>query len=86
MKERSMSGLMVSLVVLGTVLLPASAQSRSERYPTNTEIQRLIREFRQQASTPLPEGSICCRGSRSSFSGNKTTQRLLCESMVTSES
>lgn len=63
MKGRSIPSLMVCLGVFGVSLLPALAQSTSQRYTTNTEIQRIIREFRQQASTPLPEGSICCRGS-----------------------
>lgn len=43
MKGRSILGLVVSLAVLGAGSLPVLAQS--QRYPTNREIQRLIRNF-----------------------------------------
>jgi hypothetical protein len=61
MKERLILSLMVCLGVLGTSLLPTLAQSRSRRYPTNAEIQRIIREFQQLASS-RPIASECCGG------------------------
>ncbi|HAZ49556.1 MAG TPA: hypothetical protein DDW76_10155 [Cyanobacteria bacterium UBA11369] len=61
MKGRSILSLMVCLGVLGTSLLPTLAQSRSRRYPTNAEIQRIIREFQQRASS-RPFAGECCGG------------------------
>ena len=46
MKVISIVSVIVNLTILGICSLPAFAQIRSERYPTDTEIQRLIAEFR----------------------------------------
>ena len=46
MKGRSIVSVIVNLIILGICALPVFAQIRSERYPTDTEIQRLIAEFR----------------------------------------
>lgn len=61
LKKRSIFSLMVSLGVLGASLLPTLAQSSSQRYPTNAEIQRIIREFQQRASS-RPFTGECCGG------------------------
>lgn len=51
--------------VLGLITLPVPviAIGWSERYPTQMEIQQLVKKFLQQASQPKPEGSPCCLGS-----------------------
>ena len=46
MKAISSLSVIVNLIILGICSLPVFAQIRSERYPTDTEIQRLIAEFR----------------------------------------
>jgi hypothetical protein len=59
MKVRSLLSLIVSCAVLVTGSLSVFAQS--QRYPTDAEIQRLIREFQQRASSP-PYSRECCGG------------------------
>ncbi|WP_341734516.1 hypothetical protein [Microcoleus sp. EPA2] len=59
MKGRSLLSLIVSFAVLATGSLSVFAQS--QRYPTNVEIQKIIREFQQRASSP-PYSRECCGG------------------------
>jgi hypothetical protein len=59
MKKRSLVSLIVSCAVLATGSLSVYAQS--QRYPTDAEIQQLIREFQQRASSP-PYARECCGG------------------------
>ena len=59
MKGISILSLIVSCAVLVTGSLSVYAQS--QRYPTDAEIQRLIREFQQRASSP-PYSRECCGG------------------------
>ncbi len=49
MKVRSLLSLIISCAVLAAGSLSVFAQS--QRYPTDAEIQRLIREFQQRASS-----------------------------------
>lgn len=51
MKGRSILSVIVNLIILGICSLPTFAQVRSERYPTDTEIQKLIAEFRSDIPT-----------------------------------
>jgi len=54
-------GLGVGLMILNAGSLPVFAGS--QRYPTNAEVQRLIRQFRQQSSSPpVPTPGECCGG------------------------
>ncbi len=80
MEARSLFYLTVILVILGITSLPVLAIGRSQRYPTAAEIQQLIRQFRQQASTPAPEGSICCTGSERDLRSSAT--RRVADSFV----
>jgi hypothetical protein len=59
MKWRSPSSLIISLTIITIGSLSVSAQS--QRYPTNAEIQKIIREFQQRASSP-PFSRECCGG------------------------
>jgi hypothetical protein len=59
MKRISIFSLIVSCAVLATGSLSVFAQS--QRYPTDAEIQRLIREFQQRASS-RPYSRECCGG------------------------
>jgi hypothetical protein len=51
--------LIISLTIITICSLSVSAQS--QRYPTNAEIQKIIREFQQRASSP-PYSRECCGG------------------------
>jgi len=51
MKGRSILSVIVNLIILGICSLPTFAQVRSDRYPTDTEIQKLIAEFRSDIPT-----------------------------------
>ena len=59
MKWRSPSSLIISLTIITIGSLSVSAQS--QRYPTNAEIQKIIRQFQQRASSP-PFSRECCGG------------------------
>jgi len=59
MKRISIFSLIVSCAVLAAGSLSVFAQS--QRYPTDAEIQQLIREFQQRASSP-PYSRECCGG------------------------
>jgi hypothetical protein len=59
MKWRSPCSLIISLTIITIGSLSVSAQS--QRYPTNAEIQKIIREFQQRASSP-PFSRECCGG------------------------
>jgi len=59
MKWLSPCSLIISLTIITIGSLSVSAQS--QRYPTNAEIQKIIREFQQRASSP-PFSRECCGG------------------------
>lgn len=59
MKWRSPCSLIISLTIITIGSLSVYAQS--QRYPTNAEIQKIIREFQQRASSP-PYSRECCGG------------------------
>jgi len=59
MKWRSPCSLIISLTIITIGSLSVSAQS--QRYPTNAEIQKIIRQFQQRASSP-PFSRECCGG------------------------
>lgn len=81
MKKRSLVSLIVSFVVLATGSLSVFAQS--QRYPTDAEIQRLIREFQQRASSP-PYSRECCGGTEADT--RTAAQRQQLESFVKARS
>jgi len=59
MKWRSPCSLIISLAIITIGSLSVYAQS--QRYPTNAEIQQIIQEFQQRASSP-PYSRECCGG------------------------
>jgi|GEM_PF-1372713 hypothetical protein len=59
MKWRSPCSLIISLTIITIGSLSVYAQS--QRYPTNAEIQKIIREFQQRAFSP-PYSRECCGG------------------------
>ncbi|MDF0556547.1 hypothetical protein [Kamptonema sp. UHCC 0994] len=77
MKKRSLVSLIVSCAVLATGSLSVYAQS--QRYPTNVEIQRIIREFQQRASSPAYSRE-CCGGTEADT--RTAAQRQPLESFV----
>lgn len=81
MKKRSLVSLIVSCAVLATGSLSVFAQS--QRYPTDAEIQRLIREFQQRASSP-PYSRECCGGTEADT--RTAAQRQQLESFVKARS
>lgn len=61
MKRLSLLRLTFIFTVLGITSLPEIAIGKSERYPTQTEVQRLIRKFQQRAVLK-PISGECCGG------------------------
>lgn len=77
MNGRSIFSLILSFAVLNHISL--AADSQSQRYPTNAEIQQIIREFQQRASSP-PLSRECCGGTERDT--RTTAQRRPLESFV----
>jgi len=77
MKRRSTLSLIVSFAVVATGSLSVYAQS--QRYPTNVEIQQIIREFQQRASSPAYSRE-CCGGTEADT--RTAAQRQPLESFV----
>lgn len=77
MKWRSPCSLIISLTIITIGSLSVYAQS--QRYPTNAEIQQIIREFQKRASSP-PLARECCGGTERDT--RTTAQRQPLESFV----
>jgi hypothetical protein len=81
MKGQSILSLIVSFAVLATGPLLVYAQS--QRYPTNAEVQQIIREFQQRASSPAYSRE-CCGGTEADR--RTAAQRQPLESFVKARS
>ncbi len=81
MKGNSLFSLTIGLTIITLGNLAAFAQS--QRYPTNAEIQRIIREFQKRASSP-PYSRECCGGTEADT--RTAAQRQQLESFVKARS